>query len=60
MLNIALFSLACIALLIVTIFWCAWAYNNNKLSPLIITVTAMIESMVITSCFFYVLIVVFF
>jgi hypothetical protein len=60
MLNIALFSLACIALLVVTIFWCAWAYNNNKLSPLIITVTAMIESMVITSCFFYVLIVVFF
>ena len=57
MLNIALFSLACIALLIVTIFWCAWAYNNNKLSPLTITVAAMIESILITSCFFYVLIV---
>lgn len=55
--NILLFSLVCIAALIVTIFWCAWAYNNNKLSPLAITVAAMIESILITACFFYVLIV---
>lgn len=55
--NILLFGLAYIALFIVTIFWCAWAYNNNKLSPLVITVAAMIESVLLTSCFFYVLIV---
>lgn len=55
--NILLFGLVCVALFIVTIFWCAWAYNNNKLSPLAITVAAMIESVLLTSCFFYVLIV---
>lgn len=55
--NILLFGLIGIVLLIVTVFWCAWAYNNNKLSPLAITVAAMIESIFITSCFFYVLIV---
>ena len=55
--NILLFGLIGVILLIVTIFWCAWAYNNNKLSPLAITVAAMIESVLLTSCFFYVLIV---
>ncbi len=55
--NILLFGLIGIVLLIVTVFWCAWAYNNNKLSPLAITVAAMIESVLLTSCFFYVLIV---
>lgn len=55
--NILLFGLVCVVLFIVTIFWCAWAYNNNKLSPLVITVAAMIESVLLTSCFFYVLIV---
>lgn len=55
--NILLFGLISIVLLIVTVFWCAWAYNNNKLSPLAITVAAMIESVLLTSCFFYVLIV---
>lgn len=55
--NILLFGLICVVLLIVTVFWCAWAYNNNKLSPLAITVAAMIESVLLTSCFFYVLIV---
>lgn len=55
--NILLFGLICVVLLIVTVFWCAWAYNNNKLSPLAITVAAMIESVFLTSCFFYVLIV---
>ena len=55
--NVLLFGLICVALLIVTVFWCAWAYNNNKLSPLAITVAAMIESVLLTSCFFYVLIV---
>lgn len=58
--NILLFSLIDVILLISTVFWCAWAYNNNKLSPLAITVAAMIESMLLTSCFFYVLIVNFF
>ena len=58
--NILLFGLICVALLIVTVFWSAWAYNNNKLSPLAITVAAMIESVLLTSCFFYVLIVNFF
>lgn len=55
--NILLFGLMCVTALIVTVFWCAWAYNNNKLSPLAITVAAMIESVLLTSCFFYVLIV---
>ncbi len=55
--NILLFGLIGVVLLIVTVFWCAWAYNNNKLSPLAITVAAMIESVLLTSCFFYVLIV---
>lgn len=55
--NILLFGLIGVILLIVTVFWCAWAYNNNKLSPLAITVAAMIESVLLTSCFFYVLIV---
>ncbi len=55
--NILLFGLVCITLFIVTIFWCAWAYNNSKLSPLAITAAAMIESVLLTSCFFYVLIV---
>lgn len=55
--NILLFGLMCVIALIVTVFWCAWAYNNNKLSPLAITVAAMIESVLLTSCFFYVLIV---
>lgn len=55
--NILLFGLMYVVALIVTVFWCAWAYNNNKLSPLAITVAAMIESVLLTSCFFYVLIV---
>lgn len=58
--NVLLFGFICLILFGITVFWCAWAYNNDKLSPFVITVIAMIESVFITTCFFYVFIVTLF
>ena len=51
--NLWLFGIECVVLLIVTISWAAWAYNNNKLSPMVILITAMGETGILAAGFTY-------